>query len=168
MSRSLTLLTAATVLAATLMLSAPAAARGGGGFCIRPGYVPAYSGIDLPHAPAVTVGFGGRGVSYIGPFLRIGGEGFYDPRVGIGTGGFLLDGVIPLPGILEVHLGGVVGGGGYGLYVEPGLGLHLGKGVFAFEVRLSYQWHPVPLERDTTTFHRGLTYLTFGFMFGKF
>ncbi len=157
-----------TLGAATLMTAAPAAAKGGGGFAIKPGFVPHYSIIDVPTGAPVTFALGGRGVKYIGPFFRLGGEGYYDFQARIGSGGFLAEAALPLPGPVEIDLGGVIGGGSYGLYVEPGLTLQIGKGPFAVDVRLSYQWHPMRTESDTVRFHRGLTYLTVAFMFGNF
>ena len=156
-----------TVAAACLLLAGPAAAKGGGGFVVRPGFIPYWTYLDVPHGPPVSVAIGGRGVGYLAPMLRMGGEGFYDFRAEIGTGGFLADLVIPL-GAAEIDIGGVVGGGTYGLFLEPGVGLQIGKGPFAFEVRLSYQWHPIQMPNDNTRYHRGLTYLSFAFMFGKF
>ncbi len=146
----------------------PAQARGGGGVAVRPGYVPAGSAIDLPAGPPVTFGVGGRGVGYIGPFFRLGGEGFVDVRADIATGGLILEAALPLPGPVELDLGGTVGGGTYGPFLEPGLTLQIGGGPFAVDVRLSYQWHPVRMPDDGARFHRGLTYLTVGFMFGDF
>ncbi len=165
---SLRTILAITALSATLMLVAsPAAAKGGGGISIRPGYVPQHSVIDVPSGRPVTLAFGGRGVGYVLPFLRMGGEGYWDPHARIGTGGFLIDGAIPL-GLIELQFGGVVGGGRYGLFLEPGFGLQIGKGPIAFEVRLSYQWHPVRQSEDQLDYHRGLTYLSFSLLLGKF
>lgn len=165
---SLSTILAFTALAASLSLVAiPASAKGGGGVSIRPGYVPHYSVIDVPSGKPVTLAFGGRGVGYVLPFLRMGGEGYWDPRTRIGTGGFLVDGTIPL-GLVELQFGGVVGGGRYGLLLEPGFGLQVGKGPIVFEVRLSYQWHPVRQAEDQLDYHRGLTYLSFSLLFGKF
>ena len=158
--------------AACLATATPAAAKGGGGFGFKPGFVPHFSVIDVPTGPPVTVAIGGRGVRYIGSFFRLGGEGYYDFRADIGSGGFLAEAALPLPGPVEIDLGGVIGGGSYGLYVEPGLTLQIGKGPFVVDVRLSYQWHPIRTEisRDESSvrFHRGLTYLTVAFMFGSF
>jgi len=153
--------------ATCLFVSTPASAEGGGGISIRPGYVPQHSVIDVPHGRPVTLAFGGRGVGYVLPFLRMGGEGYWDPHTRIGTGGFLIDGAIPL-GLIELQFGGVVGGGRYGPFLEPGFGLQIGKGAIAFEVRLSYQWHPVRQAEDPMDYHRGLTYLSFSLLFGKF
>lgn len=165
---SLLAFTAITALCATcLLVATPASAKGGGGISIRPGYVPSHSVIDVPSGRAVTLSFGGRGVGYVLPFLRMGGEGYWDPHTRIGTGGFLIDGAIPL-GLLEIDFGGVIGGGRFGLFLEPGIGLQIGKGPIAFEVRLSYQWHPVRQTADTLNYHRGLTYLSFSLLFGKF
>jgi hypothetical protein len=159
---------AITALSATcLLVTTPAAAEGGGGISIRPGYVPSHSVIDLPSGRAVTLAFGGRGVGYVLPFLRMGGEGYWDSNTRIGTGGFLIDGAIPL-GLVELQFGGVVGGGRYGLFLEPGFGVQIGQGPVVFEVRLSYQWHPVRQTEDPLDYHRGLTYLSFSLLFGKF
>ena len=154
-------------LATVLFAATTASARGGGGFLVRPGFVPSYSAIDLPSGPAVSMAFGGRGLTYAGPFLRLGGEGAYDVRTGIGSGGLILEGAIPIPGPLELDLGGVVGGGSPGLYIEPGMTLHIGGGAFAFECRLSYQWFFVTGEGDGLDLQRGQTYVTFGFLFGE-
>jgi len=154
-----------SLLATILFAATTASARGGGGLLVRPGFVPGYSTIDLPSGPAVSFAIGGRGLTYAGPFLRLGGEGSYDLRTGIGSGGVILEGAIPIPGPLEFDLGGVVGGSSLGLYLEPGLTLHIGEGRFAFECRLSYQWHV--LIEGGADLQRGQTYLTFGFMLGQ-
>ncbi len=163
----LTILAITALCATCVLVAAPAAAKGGGGVSIRPGYVPSHSLIDVPSGRPVTLAFGGRGVGYVLPFLRMGGEGYWDPHTRIGTGGFLIDGTIPL-GVVELQFGGVVGGGRYGLFLEPGFGLQIGKGPIVFEIRLSYQWHPVRQSEDQLDYHRGLTYLSFSLLAGKF
>lgn len=166
--RSLLLAAILTLGTASVLSATPAAAKGGGGFAIKPGFVPHFSVIDVPTGAPVTFALGGRGVKYIGPFFRMGGEGFYDFQARIGSGGFLAEAALPLPGPVEIDLGGVIGGGSHGLYVEPGLTLQVGKGPFAVDLRLSYQWHPMRSSEDTVRFHRGLTYVTVAFMFGSF
>ncbi len=168
MRRFLVSATFLSLTCACVLSASPAAAKGGGGFAIKPGFVPRFSVIDVPTGEPVTFALGGRGVKYIGPFFRMGGEGFYDFQARIGSGGFLAEAVLPLPGPVEIDLGGVIGGGSHGLYVEPGLTLQVGKGPFAVDFRLSYQWHPMRSSEDTVRFHRGLTYVTVAFMFGSF
>ncbi len=157
------------LLAAALLLALapalPAQARGGGGFAIRPGFVPDYSGIDVA-SPPVTLALGGRGVVYAGRLLRLGGEGYADWRAGVYTGGGTIELAIPLPGPGEIDLGGGVGGGSFGLYTEPAISLQLAGDVFAFEARLSYMWHPLRLPDDVLYLHRGMTYVTLSFLFG--
>lgn len=144
-----------------------AAARWGVGPAIRPGVVPQYSAVETSWGVPMVLSAGVRAFGQRSPFFRMGGEIFFDFPTETISGGGIIEGVIPL-GLVELDLGGVIGYGTWGIYLEPGISVQIGAGVVALNARLSYQWQLYNPELCCNLPHRGMTYLTIAVLFGDF